>query len=147
MHHRCRYIGPCWKLCWLEMIGMMLVDSDYLAQIYCIVEETSVYFLKEPDDNKSNHQWGLHYRIDHFIWQSGQVTIAEYLYLGLILGLRPANDRQRYKSNVVCHRLGANLESALYMMWLRGIIAELIIMRGWWALWSPIITEIGQHCS
>ena len=32
---------------------------------------------------------------------------------GLILGLRPANERRRYKSNAVSHWIGATLESAL----------------------------------
>ena len=32
---------------------------------------------------------------------------------GLILGLRPANERRREQSNAVSHWLGANLESTL----------------------------------
>ena len=39
----------------------------------------------------------------------------EYVYAGLILGLRPANGYTSLQSNAVSHWLGTNLESALYM--------------------------------
>ena len=42
------------------------------------------------------------------------VLTAQYITSGLILGLRPANERQRYfVSNAVSHWLGASPESAL----------------------------------
>ena len=47
---------------------------------------------------------------------SGTIWIWYYrLYLaGLILGLRPANERRCYKVTPIFHWLGPNLESALY---------------------------------
>ena len=65
-----------------------------------------------------NHKWSFFGRLyislnvkNSFKDQSCNVY-ERYDIAGLILGLRPANERRRYKVNAVSHWLGANLESA-----------------------------------
>ena len=68
-------------------------------------------------------QFYIHYIcLQGFIWYINSYdSKLSYSYMGnpgLILGLRPANERRRYKSNAISHWLGANLESALVIIWL-----------------------------
>ena len=50
---------------------------------------------------------------------------------GLILGLRPANERRRYKVNAVSHWLGASLKSGLYRIWVTVESAWKENLSGW----------------
>ena len=54
-------------------------------------------------------------------------VVLHWIYIaGLILGLRPANERRRYKVTP-SHWLGANLESALYCVQQHMLMSNLYV--------------------